>query len=68
MVQYFSQVQRSSGMSHCKQTVGPSMVPSPKLYLSKAARGKMDVELQRCAMQRRKSLRFRFVSWFARLL
>src|SRR5207249_9400972 len=25
MVQYFSQLQRSSGMSHCTQTVGPSI-------------------------------------------
>ena len=28
MVQYFSQVQRSSGKSHCAQSVGPSMSAS----------------------------------------
>jgi hypothetical protein len=30
MVQYFSQVQRSSGKSHCAQWVGPCMGASPK--------------------------------------
>jgi hypothetical protein len=30
MVQYFSQVQRSSGKSHCAQSVGPSMSASWK--------------------------------------
>jgi hypothetical protein len=43
MVQYFSQEQRSSGMSHCTQTVGPSIDAPRKLYLSKAARGKANM-------------------------
>jgi hypothetical protein len=36
MVQYFSQVQRSSGWSHIAQTTGPGMGASEgKLYLSR---------------------------------
>jgi hypothetical protein len=47
MVQYFSQVQRSSGKSHCAQFVGPSMGPLPKMYLSMGGWGKANVTVLR---------------------
>ena len=44
MVQYFSQVQRSSGKSHCAQWVGPCIGGlSEKLYLSMGGCGKAKV-------------------------
>jgi hypothetical protein len=44
MVQYFSQVQRVSGLSHIAQTTGPGIGASKtKLYLSMMSRGKTRV-------------------------
>jgi len=43
MVQYRSQVQRSSGMSHCTQTVGPSMGALKKTVPEPCSSGKMNM-------------------------
>src|SRR6267143_4498374 len=44
MVQYLSQVQRSSGKSHCMQTVGACIRPSGKTVPEPWSRGKAKVE------------------------
>ena len=43
MVQYLSQVQRSSGRSHCMQTVGACIRPSGKTVPEPWSRGKAKV-------------------------
>jgi hypothetical protein len=43
MVQYLSQVQRSSGKSHCMQTVGACIGPSVKTVPEPWSRGKAKV-------------------------
>src|SRR6266850_3634317 len=43
MVQYLSQVQRSSGKSHCMQTVGACIRPSVKTVPEPWSRGKAKV-------------------------